>query len=223
MTRDTNGISIDCHLSISSAAGFRCDTQSVARLDCVPRVSVETIKHYTRQLDLSPGLQTPSYHPAGAWCQPSAQPHNIIVLESENGLAEMEISTFLAVIMDTYTTGFLMEGNLQPHLNCIFLFIFFLLMCWVATLALWYCRFSCLNKTSSLWGTFILLLSETEVQVRGKSEVSPGANLRTQVCLLCLVSSVSNWVTSCWHALYLEPCPAIKCHLSQLSACSGNR
>ena len=97
---------IDCHLSISSAAGVCCDTQSVAMLDCVPRVSVETIKHYTRQLDLSPGLQTPSYHPAGAWCQPSAQPHNIIVLESENSLAEMEISTFLAVIMDTYTTGF---------------------------------------------------------------------------------------------------------------------
>ena len=94
------------HLLIFSAAGLCCDTQSVAMLDCVPRVSVETIKHYTRQLDLSPGLQTPSYHPAGAWCQPSAQSHNIIVLESENGLAEMEISTFLAVIMDTYTTGF---------------------------------------------------------------------------------------------------------------------
>ena len=30
---------------------------------------------------ISPGLQTPSYHPAGAWCQPSAQSHNIIVLE----------------------------------------------------------------------------------------------------------------------------------------------
>ena len=68
-----------------------------------------------------------------------------------------------------------------------------------------------------------MLLSETEVQVRGKSEVSPGANLRTQVCLLCLVSSISNWVTSCRHALYLEPCPAIKCHLSQLSTCSGTR
>ena len=115
---------------------------------------------------ISPGLQTPSYHPAGAWCQPSAQPHNIIVLECRKW-SGWNWNIYISCCDHGHLHYWLFEGR-QPHLNCILLFIFSLLMCWVAILALCSCRFSCLLiKWSSLWGSFILLLSETEVQVRG--------------------------------------------------------
>ena len=93
--------------------------------DCVPRVSVWTIKHSAAgSLSRSPDA---FLSPAGAWCQPSAQPHNIIVLECRKWSGSNG-NIYISCCDHGHLHYWLFEGR-QPHLNCILLFIFSLLMC----------------------------------------------------------------------------------------------